>query len=129
MELKDGVVLLDEAAEWLSQQTGKRFTANDLLNAAGQLPICVEIPRSQANPQFSGAVQRAILARVVEVEMDAEAARKGPLTMRELTEAAKRPLSEGMATRLAIEKPFTRKGYICYRGETSICWPDTVCRD
>lgn len=110
MELKDGAVRIDDAAEWLSQKTGKRVTPDDLLAVGEQLPICALIPRSLANPKFSGAVQRAILAKAVDVEMDAKAARKGPLTPREIAEAAKRGLSGGIATRLEIEKTIQEEG-------------------
>ena len=110
MELKHGTVRLDAAAEWLSKTTGRTFTAADLIDAHDKLPICALIPRSKANPKYSGPVQRAMLAKAVEVEIDAEAARKGPLTQREIAEAAKRRLSEGIATRLEIEKTIHEEG-------------------
>ena len=110
MELKHGTVRLDAAAEWLSKTTGRTFTAADLIDAHDKLPICALIPRSKANPKYSGPVQRAMLAKAVEVEIDAEAARKGPLTQKEIAEAAKRRLSEGIATRLEIEKTIHEEG-------------------
>ena len=110
MELKHGTVRLDAAAEWLSKTTGRTFTAADLIDAHDKLPICALIPRSKANPKYSGPVQRAMLAKAIEVEIDAEAARKGPLTQREIAEAAKRRLSEGIATRLEIEKTIHEEG-------------------
>lgn len=110
MELKHGTVRLNDAAEWLSKTTGRTFTAADLIDAHDKLPICALIPRSKANPKYSGPVRRAMLAKAVEVEIDAEAARKGPLTQREIVEAAKRRLSKGIATRLEIEKTIHEEG-------------------
>lgn len=111
MELKYEAVRLHDAAAWLSQRTGKRFTADDLLDAADQLPICALIPRSQTNPRFSGPVQRAFRANLIEVARATDiAALGGSPTEMELAETAAKSLPVETRLRLEWEKEGIEQG-------------------
>ena len=111
MDLKDEAVRLNVAAEWLSQKTGKRFTDDDLLNAADQLPICALIPRSLANPKYSGPVQRAFHGKLVEVARATDVATPGgTLTEREIVDSAVKSLPEVTRLRLEWEKEAIAEG-------------------
>lgn len=111
MDLKNGVIRLSEAAVWLSQKTGRHFTIDDLLDAADQLPISALIPRSLANPRFSGPVQRAFRAKLIEVERATDvAALGGTLTDDEIAEKAVKLLPETVRLRFEWEKEAIAEG-------------------
>lgn len=111
MKLKHGTVRLDAAAEWLSKTTGRTFTADDLIDAHDKLPICALIPQSLANPRYSGPVQRAFRAKLIEVERATDvAALGGTLTDDEIAEKAVKLLPEGVRLRFEWEKEAKAEG-------------------
>lgn len=111
MELKHGTVRLDAAAAWLSKTTGRKFTADDLIDAHDKLPVYALIPKSLARPEYSAAVLHAVSKQGAEVAAAAGCMTKEvPLKLVDIAELATETLPEDAALRYKWERVAHEEG-------------------